>query len=270
MSGGRGAFSPALSSVAGRPDTVITEETEAEILNSEMMTTMPMAMDGTEEEEEEARLAQEALAEEEEAVESPITPGRAVLASAAGLEARLSRVVDRAGQLEEVKRQLALERERNEKLRTALGVFEQLTAQELARQAERKQAAARSLAAARRWLASLVRHSAPSQHRSLRRRALCLSARPPGRSLRCCRPVRPQPRDGSSALEPAGDVARVGSRGSPRTVRYPPPPLRERNLRLLLSGLTGAAPTAWHVCLAGRPGGRGRHRCRWEAAVSSR
>jgi hypothetical protein len=55
MSGGRGAFSPALSSVAGSPDTVITEETEAEILNSEMMTTMamPMAMDGTEEEEEE-------------------------------------------------------------------------------------------------------------------------------------------------------------------------------------------------------------------------
>jgi hypothetical protein len=185
MSGGRGAFSPALSSVAGSPDTVITEETEAEILNSEMMTTMPMAMpmamamDGTEEEEEKARLAQAPAAEE--AVESPITPGRAVLASAAGLEARLSRVVDRAGQLEEVKRQLALERERNEKLRTALGVFEQLTAQELARQAERKQAAARSLAAARRWLASLVRHSAPSQHRSLRRRALCLSARPPGR-----------------------------------------------------------------------------------------
>jgi hypothetical protein len=47
MSGGRGAFSPALSSVAGSPDTVITEETEAEILNGEMMTTtmaMPMAM----------------------------------------------------------------------------------------------------------------------------------------------------------------------------------------------------------------------------------
>ena len=64
MSGGRGAFSPALSSVAGSPDTVITEETEAEILNSETMTTTPMAMpmamamamDGTEEEEE-ARLA---------------------------------------------------------------------------------------------------------------------------------------------------------------------------------------------------------------------
>jgi hypothetical protein len=93
------------------------------------------------------------------AAESPITPGRAVLTDAAQLEARLSRVVNRAGQLEEVKRQLALERERNEKLRTALGVFEQLTAQELARQAARKKVAARSLAAARRWLASLVRHS---------------------------------------------------------------------------------------------------------------
>ena len=52
---------------------------------------------------------------------------------------------------------MAQEQGRNEQLRAALGAFEQLTAQEMARQAERKQMAAGSLAAARRWLASLVR-----------------------------------------------------------------------------------------------------------------
>ena len=58
-------------------------------------------------------------------------------------------------ELAAVRRALAEERDKTTRLRTTLGVFEKLMADEVRRQAERRDAATRSLAVARQWLDSL-------------------------------------------------------------------------------------------------------------------
>ena len=120
-------FTPALSSVAGSPPATLGDDDDDD--DEDGLGALPAA-----------------FAEAQGDSEWPSTP--------AAVE-----------QLEATQQSLAAERQRNEKLRAALGVFEQLTAQEVLRQAERKQMATRSLAAARRWLASLVRTRSPPPRR---------------------------------------------------------------------------------------------------------
>ena len=121
-------FTPALSSVAGSPPATLGDDDDDD---EDGLGALPAA-----------------FAEAQGDSEWPSTPAAAAVA-----------------QLEATQQSLAAERQRNEKLRAALGVFEQLTAQEVLRQAERKQMATRSLAAARRWLASLVRTRSPPPRR---------------------------------------------------------------------------------------------------------
>lgn len=135
----------------------------------------------------------------------PSTPGD--LSTDVGSAGPVASAGGGAARLEQMEHSLAQERHRNGQLRAALGVFERLTAQELRRQAEGKRMAAHSVAAARRWLSSLVRGAAPPARASV----------PPLTAPH----ARSQPDDGRLA-EGRGDEGRPApghAEDTPRTVR---------------------------------------------------